>query len=110
MGQGQSQYCPYYASPQHAAPANPVGNEPAANKDDRTAEELIDEINKLKEEIAALKEQQKQSHDDSIAIMKEVQNELSRTREEQKLLPNKKSGISNIIRKSWKKTKRKKRS
>lgn len=86
MGQGQSQYCPYYASPQHAAPANPVGNEPAANKDDRTAEELIDEINKLKEEIAALKEQQKQSHDDSIAIMKEVQNELSRTREEQKTL------------------------
>ena len=78
--------------PVHRAPqpqpvvANSPGKAEPANQNSQLNEDLIAEINKIKEEIAAMKEQQTQSYNESIAIMKEVQNEITRTREEQKFL------------------------
>ena len=63
-------------------------------------EDLIAEINKIKEEIAAMKEQQTQSYNESIAIMKEVQNEITRTREEQNSSPSRRIRTSNTTRKN----------
>ena len=81
------QCCPYYQAPQpQPVVANSPGKAEPANQNSQLNEDLIAEINKIKEEIAAMKEQQTQSYNESIAIMKEVQNEITRTREEQKFL------------------------
>jgi len=51
-------------------------------KEPQEIKEFKEEIDRIKEEILQLKDQQLQNHNDSVGILKEMQNELSRSLEE----------------------------
>ncbi|MDD4077138.1 MAG: hypothetical protein PHT03_04095 [Bacilli bacterium] len=83
IGYGQAQNIPYYSPPHQP----PITNrfEPEL-KEIKQKEEFTIEISKIKDEIAEIKAHQLQSHKDSIEIMKEVQSELNRSREDRKII------------------------